>query len=121
MISSVVVTKETVAIHFTKIEIDIVTGKMKTHLANYEINGELRNHVLNKHRVYLPCRINVDQDIEYIPYGATLYVPVFWEDEAIENYTQALLDELYLYNNNLPGRKNLQQIEQSFGLEMLLL
>jgi hypothetical protein len=46
---------------------------------------------------------------------------VFWEDEAIENYTQALLDELYLYKHNLEGCKNLKQIEQSFGLEMLLL
>ena len=121
MISSVVVTKEMISIHFTKIEIDIVTGKMKTHLATYEINEELREHVLKKHRVYLPCKIIVDQDIEYVPYKATLYVPVFWEDEAIENYIQALLDELYLYNNNLEGCKNLKQIEQSFGLEMLLL
>ncbi len=121
MISSVVVTKEMKDIHFTKIEIDIVTGKMTTHLASYEISDDLREHVLNKHRVYLPCRITVDQDIQYIPYNATIYVPVFWEDEAIENYTQALLDELYLYNNKLPGCKNLKQIEQSFGLEMLLL
>ena len=121
MISSVVLTKEMNTIHFTKIEIDIVSGKMTTHLANYEISDELREHVLNKHRVYLPCRITVDQDIPSLPYIATLFVPVFWEDEAIENYTQALLDELYLYNNNLPGRKTLKQIEQSFGLEMLLL
>ena len=121
MISSVVVTKDMNMIHFTKIEIDIVTGKMKTHLANFEITEELREHVINKHRVYLPCKIITDQDIEYVPYNATLYVPVFWEDEAIENYTQALLDELYLFKHNLPGCKNLKQIEQSFGLEMLLL
>ena len=121
MISSVVVTKEMLTIHFTKIEIDLTTGKMKTHLATYEVNEELREHVLKKHRVYLPCKIIVDQDIEYVPYKATLYVPVFWEDEAIENYTQALLDELYLYKHKLEGCKNLNQIEQSFGLEMLLL
>ena len=121
MISSVVVTKDMNVIYFTKIEIDIVTGKMKTHLANFEITEDLREHVLNKHRVYLPCKITVDQDITYIPYGVVLYVPVFWEDESIENYTQAILDELYLYNNNLPGHKTLAQIEQSFGLELLLL
>ena len=121
MISSVVVTKEMEAIHFTKIEIDIVSGKMKTHLASYEISDELREHVLNKHRVYLPCRITVDQDIENMPYTATLYVPVFWEDEAIENYTQALMDELYLHKNTLNGYKSIEEIENSFVLEVILL
>jgi hypothetical protein len=121
MISSIVVRKETNAIQFTKIEIDLVTGKVSTKEANYEINDELREHVLKKHRVYLPCKIIMDQDIANIPYGATLYVPSFWEDEAIENYTQALLDELHLFNYHIPGYKTIKQIEQTFGLEMLLL
>lgn len=121
MISSIVVRKETLSINFTKIEVDIVSGKISTKLAMYEVNDDLREHVINKHRVYLPCKIELEPDIANIPYSAVLYVPVFWEVESIENYTQALLDELHLYRYNIPGCKTIKQIEQSFSLEMLLL
>ena len=121
MISSIVVRKDTLSINFMKIEVDIVSGKLSTKLANYEVNDDLREHVMNKHRVYLPCKIVVDQDITNVPYSAVLYVPAFWEGETIENYTQALLDELHLYRYNIPGCKTIKQIEQSFSLEMLLL
>ena len=121
MISSLVVRRETTSIQFTKIEIDITTGKMTTKVASYEINDELREHIMKKHRVYLPCKITVDEDVSNEPFLATLYVPEFWEDESIENYTQALLDELHLYKYNINGCKTIKQIEQSFGLEMLLL
>lgn len=121
MISSVVVKKDTKHISFTKIEIDIASGKMVTHLANYELIDELKDHVMNKHRVCLPCKIFDDPNVDGMPNKATLYVPVFWETEAIENYTQALLDELYLCINNLSGCKNIKQIEHSFLLETILL
>lgn len=121
MISSVVVKKDISYISFIKIEIELATGKMNTKIANYELTDELKEHVSNKHRVYLPCKINTDQDISYVPYSATLYVPYFWETEMIENYAQALIDEIYLYNNGLVGNKSLKQIEQSFMLEVILL
>lgn len=121
MISSIVVRRDTVAIHFIKIDIDIVTGKLSTKMASYEINDELREHITNKHRVYLPCKIIIDQEVSNEPYSASFYVPVFWEDESIENYAQALLDEIHLFKYNIPGYKTVKQIEQSFGLEMLLL
>ena len=121
MISSIVVRKDILSIEFMKIEVDIITGKLTTKLATYEINDDLREHVMKKHRVYLPCKITLDQEIINIPHHAVMYVPTFWEDGSIENYTQALLDELHLYKYNIPGCKNIKQIEQSFSLELLLL
>lgn len=118
MISSVVIKSNTISISFIKIEVDLTTGKMKTHMANYELNDELRKHVLDKHRVYLPCKIEKDSDE---PYGAVLYVPDFWDVESIENYTQALMDELFLIKHNIEGCKNLKQIEQTFMLEVIVL
>lgn len=121
MISSVVVKKDINYISFIKIEIELSSGKMNTKIANYELTNELKEHALNKHRVYLPCKINTDQDISYVPYSATLYVPYFWETEMIENYAQALIDEIYLYTNGVEGSKTIKQIEQSFMLEVVLL
>ena len=65
------------------------------------------------HSVCLPCRITDEV--------ASFYVPLTWDNECIENYTQALLDELYLLNNNIEGHKTVKQIEASFMLEMVLL
>ena len=119
MISSVIVKNDVTSIKFTKITIDLISGKMKTQEANYTVNDELREHVLNKHRVYLPCKINIDPSA---PLVATLCVPIFWDDEAIENYVQAMMDELFLYNNHVPGCKlSITDIEKSFMLEMILL
>ena len=121
MISSIVVRKDILSIEFMKIEVDITTGKLTTKLATYEVTDDLREHVMKKHRVYLPCKITLDQEVSNIPHHAVMYVPTFWEDNSIENYTQALLDELHLYKYNIPGCKNIKQIEQSFSLELLLL
>ena len=121
MISSVIVKNDVTLIKFTKITIDLISGKMKTQEANYTVNDELREHVLNKHRVYLPCKIEVDTDVSEVPYVATLYVPVFWDSEAISNYTQALMDELFLYRHNIEGFKQLKHIEQNFMLEVIVL
>jgi hypothetical protein len=52
---------------------------------------------------------------------AVFYVPVEWDGECIENYTQALMDELYLHNNKLSGYKTIEEIENSFVLEVILL
>lgn len=122
MISSVVLTKETSSIDFIKIELDVLTGKTTTHIANYKLDGDVKEHVMNKHRIYLPCKIKTDEDFNTIPYKVTLYVPDFWDVEAIGNYTQAILDELYLYNQNLPGcRKSLKEIEDVFMFELIVL
>ena len=121
MISSVVVKKEMQYISFIKIEMDLLTNNMNTKIANYELTDELKDHVLNKHRVYLPCKITTDPDIDYMPYMATLYVPYFWDTEMIENYAQALMDEIYLLKNGIKGYKQLKQIEQCFMLEVILL
>ena len=121
MISSIVVKTGTTDLSFTKLEIDIMSGKIIMRVATYGFNGELREQIENKHRLYLPCKIATDQDFDFVPTIATLYVPIFWDGEAIENYTQALLDELYLFKHQIPGYKTLKQIEQSFMLEMILL
>ena len=121
MISSIVVKTGTTKISFTKLELDLMTGKIIMRVANYDLNDEIKELVENKHRLYLPCKIKTDPDFDNVPVVATLYVPMFWDGEAIENYTQALLDELYLFKHVVPGYKTLQQIEQSFMLEMILL
>lgn len=122
MVSSVVVKKEMTHVSFIKIEIDFLSGgKMTTKIANYELSGELKEHIMNKPRVYLPCKIHTDQDMTNIPYSATLYVPYFWDSEMIANYAQALMDEIYIYKHQLKGCKNLRQIEQSFMLEVVIL
>lgn len=120
MISSVVVKTGTTELSFTKLEIDLMSGKITMRIAKYEFNEELQEAVNNKHRMYLPCKITTDNDFE-VPIVASLYVPIFWDGEAIENYTQALLDELYLFKHTIQGYKTLKQIEQSFMLEMILL
>ena len=121
MISSIVVKKAVTNICFTKLEIDLVTGKMLMRIASYSLEDELLEHIGNNHRVYLPCTISTDPDSEDEPIFATMYIPVFWDGEAMENYTQALVDEIYLYKHQIPGFKNLKQIEQSFMLEMVVL
>jgi hypothetical protein len=121
MISSVVVKKDTEYLNFIRIEINMNTGKMLYHIANYEFTGDLKEHAMEKHRIYLPCRITTDSEFETEPYVATIYIPEFWDNEAIENYTQALMDELYLFKHQLPGHKTLEQIESSFMLELLIL
>ena len=113
MVSSLVV-KRMNEVVFTKIEIELNTGKMVTKTAKYNLDSEqLMEHVNNNHRVILPCRI-----IDGI---ATFYVPTAWDDDAIENYTQALLDEMYLLTHELNGYKSIQEIEIGFRLEMILL
>ena len=121
MISSIVLKKDSTDINFTRVEVDLLSGKMVIHDANYEIKRDMLNHIENKHRVYLPCKIKTDQDFNNVPLVATMCVPIFWDGDAIENYTQALLDEIYLFKHQLPGHKTLQQIEQSFMLEMIVL
>jgi hypothetical protein len=121
MISSVVVKKDTTNLNFTKVEVDITTSKLVTHLASYEFVDELRTHIMDKHRICLPCRITTDPNCDFMPCIATLYVPVIWGAEAIENYTQALMDELYLLKNKLPGHKTIKQIEHNFMLEIVVL
>ena len=102
------------AISFIKIELDTANGKIIMQKAKYDITSEeLYQTIENKHRVCLPCRI--DDNI------ASFYVPMEWDVEAIENYTQALIDELYLLNNNMNGHKNIEQIKNSFMLEIILL
>lgn len=113
MVSSIVI-KSTTNISFIKIEIDVKTGKMVMRRAIYNVSSEeLLEEIKDNHRVLLPCKI--------VHPVATFYVPCEWDEEAIENYTQALVDELYLMDNNLPGCKNIEQIEKSFNLELVLL
>ena len=121
MISSIVLKKDRTNIDFTKIEVDLLSGKMAIYDASYELEEELLVHIEAKHRIYLPCKIKVDSDLDNAPLIATVCVPIFWDGDAIENYTQALLDEIYLFKHQLPGHKTLQQIEQSFMLEMIVL
>ena len=113
MISSIVVKKDIMSVSFTKLEIELHTGKMLMLTAEYEFDDDMKEHVEKKHRLYLPCKINDD--------NAIFYVPDFWDAEAIENYTQALLDELFLLKNKIEGYKDLEQIEKSFMLEIILL
>lgn len=120
MISSVVVKKEMEYISFIKIEMNLLTNDMNTKIANYELTDELRNHVTEKHRVYLPCNINIAEDTDRLE-SAILYVPYFWDTEMVENYTQALMDEIYLNRYKMQGCKTIKQIEQSFMLEVVLL
>ena len=113
MISSLVV-KRMNEVVFTKIEIELGTGKMVTRTAKYNLDSDqLMEQVNNNHRVVLPCRI--------VDGVASFYVPASWDDEAIENYTQAMLDEMYLLTNKLNGYKSIQEIEIGFRLEMILL
>ena len=113
MITSIVVRKNT-NISFTKIEIDLETGKMMMKVAKYNLGSEeLQEQIENNHRVCLPCRIKDNI--------ASFYVPTIWDGECIENYTQALMDELYLLQNKLNGHKTIEQIENTFMLEMILL
>ena len=119
MISSLVIKDKNLNIEFIKVEVDLASGKMKMFISEYEINGLEKEHVLNKHRVYLPCKINIDPSA---PLVATLCVPLFWGDESIENYVQSLMDELFLFNNHIPGCKStIKDIENSFMLEMILI
>jgi hypothetical protein len=113
VISSIVIKKDTSSISFTKLEIELETGKMIMLTAEYEFNEDMKEHVEKKHRLFLPCSINETH--------AVFYVPDFWDGESIENYTQALLDELYLLRNNMEGCKTKEMIEKSFMLEIILL
>lgn len=113
MVSSVIV-KQLTNIKFVKVEINIITGKLVMKRAEYNLTPEeLRKEIGMKHRVILPCRI-VDNIVVF-------YVPVEWDEECIENYTQALMDEIYLNKNALPGFKSFEEIEKSFVLEVILL
>lgn len=113
MITSIVVRKNT-EISFTKIEIDLRNGKMMMKVAKYNLDSdELQEQIEKTHRVCLPCRIKDSV--------ASFYIPTIWDGECIENYTQALVDEMYLLNNNLNGHKTIEQIEAGFTLEMILL
>jgi hypothetical protein len=113
VISSIVIKSDTKDINFIKVIIGLTNGSMDMKIATYEITEELKEHIENKHRVCLPCKV-----IDGI---ATMYVPFFWDDESIENYTQALLDELYLNKKGMNGHKSIEQIEESFKLEIILL
>lgn len=113
MISSIVVRSNTKDINFIKVIIGLNNGSMDMKIATYEMTDELKDHINNKHRVCLPCKIDECM--------ATMYVPFFWEDESIENYTQALLDEIYMNKHELNGHKSIEQIEESFKLEIILL
>ena len=121
MISSIVLRKDSTDVNFTRIEVDLLSGKMILHEANYELRGEALEHVKNKHRIYLPCKIKTEPEFNQVPLIATICVPMFWDMDVIENYTQALLDELYLFKHNIPGCKTLKEIEDSFMLEVILL
>ena len=121
MMSSIILKKDSTDIVFTKIEVNILSGKTTVNDVEYELRGEILNHVENKHRIFLPCKIKTDKDFEMVAFTATLYVPVSWHAEIIENYTQALLDELYLYKHGITGCKSIKQIEQSFMLEIIVL
>lgn len=112
MITSILM-KTNPSINFTKVELDLQSGKMLMKVAKYDLTSEeLLIQVEKTHRVCLPCRITDE--------AASFYVPLAWDSECIENYTQALLDELYLLNNNIEGHKTVKQIEASFMLEMVL-
>ena len=113
MISSVIV-KQLTSVKFVKVEINTVTGKMVLRRAEYNLTPEeIQLELGTKHRLELPCKI-VDN-------VAVFYVPIEWDEECIENYTQALMDELYLYKNKLSGYKELCEIEKSFMLEVIML
>ena len=113
MISSVIV-KQLTSVKFVKVEINTVTGKMVLRRAEYNLTPEeIQLELGAKHRLELPCKI-VDN-------VAVFYVPIEWDEECIENYTQALMDELYLYKNKLSGYKELCEIEKSFMLEVVML
>ena len=113
MISSVIV-KQLTSVKFVKVEINTVTGKMVLKRAEYNVTPEdIQLELGMKHRLILPCRI-VDN-------VAIFYVPVEWDSECIENYTQALMDELYLHKNTLNVYKSIEEIENSFVLEVILL
>lgn len=113
MISSVIV-KQLTSVKFVKVEINTVTGKMVLKRAEYNLTPEeIQLEIGLKHRLSLPCKIVDDV--------AVFYVPVEWDGECIENYTQALMDELYLHNKRLSGYKSIEEIENSFVLEVILL
>lgn len=113
MISSVIV-KQLTSVKFVKVEINTVTGKMVLKRAEYNLTPEeIQLETGMKHRVVLPCRIVSDV--------AIFYVPIEWDEECIENYTQALMDELYLNKHTLNGYKTIEEIENSFVLEVVLL
>ena len=113
MISSVIV-KQITSVKFVKVEINTVTGKMILKRAEYNLTPEeIQLEIGLKHRLLLPCKI-VDS-------VAVFYVPNEWDEECIENYTQALMDEIYLHNNKMSGCKSIEEIENSFLLEVVLL
>lgn len=113
MITSVVVKSNMLDVSFIKVVVGLKTGEMSMKIATYEITDDLKQHIEESHRVCLPCKIS--EDI------ANLYVPLFWEDDSIENYIQALMDEMYLVNHEIGGHKTIEQIEESFKLEIILL
>ena len=121
MISSMILKKESSEIAFNKIELDVITKQITISEVRYELKGEMLNHVENKHRIFLPCKIKTDRDMEYVPLSATLYAPITWNNESIENYIQALSDELFLYQHNITGCKYIKQIENAFMLEIIVL
>lgn len=112
MVASIVLKKST-KIGFLKIELNTRTGKLKMKAASYNMNSDEAKLFANKRRVVLPCMI-VD-DI------ATFYIPIEWDGDAMENYTQALMDELYLNKKKLEGCKTIEEIEKSFVLEVIIL
>lgn len=113
MMSSIIV-KQSTNIKFVKVEINTVTGKMVLRRAEYNLTPEeIQLEIGMKHRLELPCKIVDDV--------AVFYVPIEWDEECIENYTQALMDELYLTKNKLTGFKTMEEIEKSFVLEVILL
>ena len=113
MISSVII-KQLTNIKFVKVEINTVTGKMVLRRAEYNLTPEeIHLEIGLKHRLELPCKIVDDV--------AVFYVPIEWDEECIENYTQALMDEIYLNKNKLNGFKTMEEIEKSFMLEVVML
>lgn len=121
MISSMILKKDSSEIVFNKIELDVVSKQIKIQEVKYELKGEMLKHVENKHRIFLPCKIKTDEDLELRALSATLYVPITWNDESIENYIQALSDELFLYQHNITGCKYIKKIENDFMLEIIVL
>lgn len=113
MMSSVILKKIT-NVSFVKVEINVKTCKLVLQEAFYNLTPEeLMEELQGRHRVILPCKIIDDV--------ASFYVPMTWDDDSIANYTQALLDELYLIDHEMQDCKTIEQIEQSFAMEIVLL
>ena len=57
VISSIVIKSDTKDINFIKVIIGLTNGSMDMKIATYEITEELKEHIENKHRVCLPCKV----------------------------------------------------------------